>query len=100
MLTIDDDDINDRFQKRDVGDGFVSAAENNPAEIRNWRRVHGWGEKCGGRGQSLYTTEMYTGRLVLRVLARSWRKETRDFQERVTPRTRSPGLIRGLFKRD
>ena len=37
MLTIDDDDINDRFQKRDVGDGFVSAAKNNPAEVRSWR---------------------------------------------------------------
>jgi len=34
MLTIDDDNINDRFEKGDVGHGFVSAAEDDPAEVR------------------------------------------------------------------
>ena len=41
MLTVDNDDINDRLQKGDVGDGFVPAAENNPAEIRLWA-LSGW----------------------------------------------------------
>lgn len=42
MLTIDDDNINDRFEKGDVGDGFFSAAENNPAEVRLFA-LSSWG---------------------------------------------------------
>jgi len=56
MLTIDDDDINDRFKKRDVGYGFVSTAEDNPAEIRpsSWRWVHGWGYESVAEAVTVY----------------------------------------------
>lgn len=34
MRTVDDHSIDDRLEKGDVGDGFVSTAENKTAEVR------------------------------------------------------------------